>query len=109
MKPTPATEIITALLGGSSAEHLSESIRTLSSRDHRELCCTLCCMRNEVAANCRERADEIDRFLSRNSCGDQPINCGIYEGSCGWCPLIGDAPLDVRKVNTVASLAFLPG
>jgi hypothetical protein len=102
---TPAAEIITALLGGSSAEHLSESIGTLSSRDYRELCCTLCCMRNEVEANCRERAEEIDRFLSLNSCGGQPFNCGIYERSSGWCPLIGDAPLDVSKVNTVAYLA----
>src|ERR1035438_7175816 len=85
--PTPATapEIITALLGGSSARFLRKSIRGLSCNDYRKLCCMLCCMRDEVAANCRERATEIDRVLAAEGTGGL-ANCKIYSLSSGHCP-----------------------
>jgi hypothetical protein len=97
---TPATpaEIVAALLGGSSARYLRESIGRLSSHDYRELSCTLCCMRNEVAVSCQERANEIDRLLAQNGNGCPPTNCKIYAHS-SWCPLIDAAPLDLPQGN----------
>ena len=91
---TPATpaDFVAALLGGSSARYLRESIRRLSSQDYLELSCTLCCMRNEVAANCQERANEIDRLLAANGNGSPPNSCRIYALN-SRCPLIDAAPL----------------
>jgi hypothetical protein len=95
--PAKPTEIITALLTGSSLRYLRESIGRLSSRDYQELSCTLCCMRNEVAGNCRERASEIDRFLAGDGSGSPPDKCRIYiRSSC--CPLIEAVPLDLRAL-----------
>jgi hypothetical protein len=92
---TPA-EIITALLRGSSVRLLRESIRKLSARDYRELSCNLCCMRSEIAANCQERASEIDRLLGGDGIGSPPDRCSIYTGT-SWCPLIDAAPLDLPQ------------
>lgn len=92
--PTQATpaDLVADLLAGASASHLRDSIWALSIDDYRDLCCTLCCMRNEVAANSPERADEIDRFLASTNNGSPVINCRIYARS-SWCPLIDAAPL----------------
>jgi hypothetical protein len=103
MATTPAAKIISALLGGGSAALLSESIATLAVHDFREVCCTLCCGRNEVAANCQERAEKIDSVLLMNGAGSPPINCKVYALSEGWCPLILSAPLDLRSMNTPGS------
>ena len=97
MTQTPGTEIILALFGGGSADQFNESTRRLSPTDYRELCCTLCCVRNEVAANCQERADEIDKFLARNGAG-KPIGCKINALNSGRCPLVGSVPLALPKV-----------
>lgn len=104
MLPTPATpsEIISALLGGSPARCLRRSIGRLSLHDYRELSCTLCCIRNEVAANCQERAREIDRVLERNGSASSPANCKIYAMSSGHCPLIEAEPLDLFKETNAA-------
>lgn len=86
-------EIITALLGGSSAGYLRESIRGLSSDDRQDLCRTLRHMRDEVAANCRERADEIDRVLASN--GASPSNHKIYDAQLRPVPTKSPALLKV--------------
>jgi hypothetical protein len=95
LTPSTPEEIIAAMLGGRSARYLRESIRTLSFHDYRELSCTLCCMRNEVA---QERATEIDRLLAGNDAGSPPDKCRIYARS-SWCPLIDAAPLDLPQGN----------
>ncbi len=98
---TPATtpaELVAALLAGNSARYLRESIGRLSFHEYRELSCTLCCMRNEVAASSQERAIEIDRLLAANGSGCPPDNCKIYAHT-SWCPLIDAAPLHLPEGN----------
>jgi hypothetical protein len=101
--PKPA-DLVAALLAGTSARYLRESIWMLSIDDYRDLCCTLCCMRKEVAAKSQERADEIDRFLASTNNGSPVINCRIYARS-SWCPLIDAAPLALSERNIVSSAA----
>jgi hypothetical protein len=96
------TKIVEALLAGVSVDRLKEPIRGLSPDDYRDLCCTLCCVREEVAVNCRECAKEINRLLTRSGSGGSPTNCKIYTASSGWCPLIDHTPLHLGKLNPIS-------
>jgi hypothetical protein len=95
MTESATEEIISDLLGGSAATQLASRIEKLPYHEYRKLCCTLCCMRNEVAANCTERADEIDRLLAKSIVGRNPTKCKIWALSSVWCPLVDHAPLDL--------------
>lgn len=53
-----------AVLGGCTAEELLPHLKRLPKEDREMVILTLQAMRNEVAANCEARADEIDHLLS---------------------------------------------
>jgi hypothetical protein len=53
-------------------------------------------MRNEAAANCQERAREIDRLPDGDSTGRPPDRCRIYTRTA-CCPLIDAATLDLPQ------------
>ncbi len=53
-----------AVLGGCTAEELLPHLKRLPKEERELVILTLQAMRNEVAANCDARADEIDSLLS---------------------------------------------
>jgi hypothetical protein len=79
------SEILDALMGGSSSQSLQARIEELSKKDRRELLCTICCLRDEIANNCLERAAEVDLVLSWNGHLLPPNGCGIREFRGGMC------------------------
>lgn len=59
-------DIFQALLGGALIEDLQARINDLTSDERDILLCTASCIQTAVAANCQERADEIERLLVTN-------------------------------------------
>jgi len=86
------SEILDALMGGSSFQSLQIGIDELSKEDRRELLCTVCCLRDEIADNCLERAGEVDRVLAGNGHSMPPSRCGIRKTNGGVCPLTAAEP-----------------
>jgi len=80
-------EILDALMGGSSYQSLQTCIEQLPTKDRRELLCTVCCLRDEIADNCLQRAEEVDRVLASNGHTLPPSRCRVAELDGGVCPL----------------------
>ena len=97
-------EILDALMGGSSLQSIQTSIEELSTKDRRELLCTFCCLRDEIADNCLERAVEVDLVLASNGHSLPPSRCGIRELNEGQCPLTSAEPRSLANEDCLPSL-----
>ncbi len=80
------SEILDAMMGGTSAELLQFCIEQLPRPDQKELLCVVCSLRDEIAANCVERAEDCDRLLLINGHSLPPSRCGIRQFSEDGCP-----------------------
>ena len=57
------SELLDAIMGGTSSQLLQFCIEQLPRSDQKELLCVVCSLRDEIAANCLERAEDCDRLL----------------------------------------------
>ena len=81
--------IFEALLAGDSAQFLETAIAALSRPDRQEFLCGVCCLRDEIAANCQGPAEEADRLLISNGHRFPPSLCPIQKlRDHVVCPLI---------------------
>jgi hypothetical protein len=62
--PATPKEIFELVLAGEPAETLVPGLRVLPDDERQALLCTVCLMRDEITANCGERAAETEAFLS---------------------------------------------
>ena len=85
-------EILDALMGGTSYRLLQSRIEQLSKPEQKELLCLICCLRDEIANNCVDRAAHCDRLLLHNGHSLRPSLCGIRDLSGNERPRIGIAP-----------------
>jgi hypothetical protein len=70
--------IFRALLAGSSVEELQADVLKLSAVEHNTLVCTLCSLEKEIATNCQQRGEEVQRFIQDN--------CSFYRAGAQACP-----------------------
>jgi len=75
--PIKAQQVVDALLAGSTAVELQPEVSRLPIMELHALLCSACWMRDEIASNCVEYAEEIDKLLTRN--------CGIYAAGVRGC------------------------
>jgi len=68
-----------ALLAGGTAAELQPQISRLPLMDVHALLCSACWMRDDIASNCSEYAQKVDKLLTRNS--------GIYAAGVRGCLL----------------------
>lgn len=79
-------EIFDAMMGGTSVTLLQSCIEQLSGQDQKELLCVVCSLRDEIAANCVERARDCDRLLLNYGYSLPPSRCGIRQIGEEGCP-----------------------
>jgi hypothetical protein len=63
MQLLTAQQLFDVVMGGGSAEELRPQVYSLPFEERDQLLSALHFIRNEVAANCQARAEEIDRLL----------------------------------------------
>lgn len=80
--------LLDAVMGGAPNELLQFGIEQLPKPDQKELLCTICSLRDEIAANCVARAEDCDRLLVNNGHSLPPSHCGVRQLSTGGCPYI---------------------
>jgi hypothetical protein len=79
-------DILDSMMGGTSIALLQFYIEQLSRQDRKELLCVVCSLRDEIAANCVERAQDCDYLLLNFGHSLPPSCCGIREIAEGGCP-----------------------
>jgi len=79
--------LLEALLSGDSAECLQSEVIALPSTARGDFLCSICCMRDEIAANCSAPAEEADKILALNGHRLPPSLCGCRDLNDGGCLL----------------------
>ena len=84
--------IYKALLSGAAARDVQSQIESLSEGQHELLLCMLSGIRNELATNCIERAQEVDHVLRVNSFRPPPMENTASCCLCSQCALQHTCP-----------------
>jgi hypothetical protein len=78
--------VLEAVMAGKPAREIEAIFQRLSRNDRGVLLCTVCSIRNEIASNCPQHADEISTLLASN--------CPLFMNGLANCLL--DLPVSVR-------------
>jgi hypothetical protein len=79
LRQISAGELFDSILAGEASREILPSLNDLPPDDRQLLLCTVCLIREEIRANCTNRAEDIDTFLS--------AGCPYYIDRRRTCPL----------------------